>query len=298
MFGLEAVADLFDKIHADNRRFISKEFQGWVNSVYRSEGESWRFYGAAATASAADALYTFAGGVGAGFVDLLRIGEGTKGGSLWGMAQDGLRLVTVVGGAFRVVRVAYAGLEIGGPMSCVVSANAKAGVLAGRWFNLNTLFDRLAGLVGGRAHVLSASFPGLTTQLEFVDFFRMFTRTTVMSVNSLDEVVNAARVANGPVVFAVAWKNGIGHAMVAFRDLFGRVRFADQTGKLASASDITGAMQSVYGEIAVLHEALVVQVMRGGTILHLLASQLNVLHPNGMLKLEENLRSKQTPQRR
>jgi hypothetical protein len=63
MFGLEAYAKLFDKIHEENRRSLNIEFQGWINDIYRSDGESWRFYGAAATAAAADAIYAFAGGL-------------------------------------------------------------------------------------------------------------------------------------------------------------------------------------------------------------------------------------------
>jgi hypothetical protein len=88
MLGIERIAELFDELHAENKRSLGIEFQGWVNNVYRSEGETWRFYGAAATASAAEALYTFAGGVSAGFVDLLRLGDGVKAGTLGGVVQD------------------------------------------------------------------------------------------------------------------------------------------------------------------------------------------------------------------
>jgi hypothetical protein len=134
-------------------------------------------------------------------------------------------------------------------------------------------------MVGGRAAVMNSSYPGLSTPLQFVDFFRMFTRTTVVSTGSLDDVVNAAKIANGPVVFGVYWKNGGGHAMVAFRDLLGRVRFADQWGKLHTAQDLVSQMQGVFGDIAILHEAAVIQVMRAGAAGHFLAAQVNMLHP-------------------
>lgn len=296
MFGLEAYAKLFDKIHEENRRSLNIEFQGWINDIYRSEGENWRFYGAAATAAAADAIYAFAGGAGAGLVDLLRLGDGVASGTLKGFGQDGLRLITLVGGVFRVVRVGMATIEIGGDMSCVVSSSTKAGILSGRWFDLSALFNRLAGMVGGRAAVLSSSYPGLSTPLEFVSFFRMFTRTTVIATRSLDEVVNAAKISNGPVVFGVYWKNGGGHAMVAFRDLLGRVRFADQWGKLKTAEELLPNVQGVFGDLAILHEAAVVQVMRAGATFHVLAAQVSMLHPNGMARMEAKVREKQRPQ--
>jgi hypothetical protein len=295
MAGLEILANLFDQLHEDNKRNLKLEFQSWVNNVYRSEGETWRFYGAAGTAAGAEALYTFAGGVASGFVDVLRVGQGIAKGTVGGFAQDGLRVITVAGGLFRVFRVATATLiEVGGPMSCVVSSTAKAGVLSGRWLNLNAFFDQAASLYGGRAMVSAANFMGLQLK-SYLDFLRLFAPVTTVTVHSVDEVINVARVANGPVMFAVNWgKTSVqgAHMMVAFRDLFGRIRFTDQLGRaVAHPSEVGPPLHSLRdGTAMILHEAKVVEFLRGGAALQVVAAPLELLSATGLSKLDEQVR--------
>jgi hypothetical protein len=296
MAGLEILANLFDQLHEDNKRNLKLEFQSWVNNVYRSEGETWRFYGAAGTAAGAEALYTFAGGVASGFVDVLRIGQGIAKGTVGGLAQDGLRIITVAGGVFRVFRVATATLlEVGGPMSCVVSSTAKAGVLSGRWLNLNAFFDQAASLHGGRAVVSAANFKGLLPN-SYLAFLRLFAPVTTVAAQSVDDVINAARVANGPVMFAVKWVGKAGmqggaHMMVAFRDIFGRVRFTDQLGRAVAHPSEIGPILGMNGSSAmILHEAKVVQFMRGGAALQVVSAPLELLNATGLSKLDEQVR--------
>jgi nucleoid-associated protein YgaU len=289
MFGLESIADYFDKLHEDNKRFLRLEFQEWVNDVYRSDGEGWKFYATAATAATAEALYTVAGGLGAGLVDTLRLGEGVKKGSAWGVVEDGLRLTAVAGGAFRVFRVAMASAEIGGAMSCVVSSSAKAGMLTGRFLRLDQLFNRISTLAGGRKVVVSPNFPGLPTPQYFVDLFRLLGgRVTNVAVKSVKDVVELARTSNQPIVFAVWWKGGGGHAMVAFRDLLGRVRFADQLGRLMNPAALPA--HTIHSIASIFHEAAVLKVMRFGAVGHFIAAQLHDLNPEGMYELERHVR--------
>jgi hypothetical protein len=180
-------------------------------------------------------------------------------------------------------------------MSCVVSSTAKAGVLSGRWLNLNMFFDRLASMHGGRAVVSAANFKGLLPT-SFLSFLRLFAPVTTIAAQSVDDVINAARVANGPVIFSVKWvgtasMQGGAHVMVAFRDLFGRVRFADQLGRLVAHPSELGPILGMNGPTAmILHEATVVQFLRGGAVLQVLAAPLEVLDPGGLSKLDEQVR--------
>ncbi|HET9960017.1 MAG TPA: hypothetical protein VFQ61_36240 [Polyangiaceae bacterium] len=296
MTTLSKWADLFDEIHRDNQRFIRSSFEAWVQNEYLQHGESWQMYGAAVTAGTAEALYTVAGTLGQGLVDLLRVGEGVKRGTALGVAQDALRVVSVVAGGLRVARLAGSVVKIGGPMSCTLSSSTKAAFLSGNTFRMGALFDRFATLFGGRAAVTAQTFAGTSSPLEMVGLMRILGMgATTRAVKSMAEVTALAAEARGPVIFGVRWATpagvpGGGHTMVAFRDLLGRIRFADQFGRTVADVAEIGPVASVYHEAAVVLDALVVQALRWGAMGHFLAVPLAPVNPEGMQQLEMAVR--------
>jgi hypothetical protein len=140
MFGAEKWADAFDDLHRQNMKDINRGLQGWVDDQFQSHGEGWQFYGAAGVAAATEALYSFVSGtMGGGMVDVLRLGEGVKKGTAWGVLQDGLRVLSVAGGVLRFLRITRAFAVGGGPNSCVITSATKAMRLSG-----NKIFASLA----------------------------------------------------------------------------------------------------------------------------------------------------------
>jgi len=266
MFGLEHWADVFDQIHEENQRTIRSGFNEWVRSVYGEHGEGWQLYGAAVTAGTAEALYTFAGGMGQGLVDLLRVGEGAKKGSILGVAQDGLRVVSVVAGGLRVARLAAPFIRFGGVMSCTVSSSAKAALLSGNWFRGWAIFDKLAHTFGGRAAVLGAGFGGAWPAQVFATMRSLGMRITTFNIKTVSDAIAAAQTARGPIVFTVRWANGAGHTVVAFRDLLGKIRFADQFGRKVANMNAAVGVDTLAG---LVHDADMLQLLRAA-----LAAQL------------------------
>ncbi|MGL4552308.1 MAG: hypothetical protein ACRC33_14105 [Gemmataceae bacterium] len=297
MFGLETVADWFDEIHNENKQFLQKEFQGWVDEQYQKHGEGWQFYGVAAGAATLEAMYTFSGGVASGFVDTLRIGEGLKEGTATGVLKDGLRALTVVGGAAKVVRVAAAEVKIGGWMSCTFSSSAKAAALSGRQ-SVQTAFQNLAKGYGGASTVSAPTFAGTSTPLALASELKaMGGNVSMNAVQSLDEVAALARHAKGPVVFGVRWAGpagtpGGGHTMVAFRDIVGRIRFADQSGKVFKSVSQLGPVAEVYQDAMIVHDAAMITVLKAGTVAQVLGANLQQVDPVAMSKLESKVREK------
>jgi hypothetical protein len=295
MLGLEKVADMFDEIHRDNIKTIQSGFQGWVTNNYQTYGEGWQFYGSAVVAGAAEALYTVAAGLGAGLVDTLRLGQGVKSDSGWGYAQDGLRLITVFGGVYKVARLAAMNIKLGGLMSCTISSSTKALISSGNLWARSArpavLFNQLAELFGGTREVLDPAFVGTKTATEYADLFRMLgVRVTRMSFRTLAEVEAATRTARGPVVFAVEWTNSGAHAMVAYRDIMGGVRYADQLGRTITSLELSGKVASILPDAMLVHDSFMLQGFQYGAIAELFATPLFSVDPVGMTRLEAKVR--------
>jgi len=99
MWKLTAVADWFDKQKDMENHWVDKKLSAWVyndSPWYRNVG----VYVAASTLYSINKLTTT---VGAGFVDILRIGDGVKQGG-WGYGKDALRLLMILGPAARAAR--------------------------------------------------------------------------------------------------------------------------------------------------------------------------------------------------
>jgi hypothetical protein len=289
MFGAEKVADMFDELHEENKREIQRGFQGWVDEIYREEGESVSFYGAAVTAGVLDTLYGFAGGMGAGLVDLTRLGEGVKEGTAWGVAKDGLRAVSVFGGAFRVVRLAAAELKLGGQMSCVLSSSAKAAALGGHG-RLSAFVSSLTKPLGGQPAVFGPNFGGLNFTQFVSNLKTIGLNGSWKSVTKLDDIVAMAKEVRGPVLFDIQWNAGGGHTMVAFRDLFGRVRFADQWGAAVPNLSQLNTLGKLHPQAMILHDAAVVLAARWGAVGNFLTAPLYSIPPSVMQGIETEAR--------
>jgi hypothetical protein len=291
MLGLEKIADLFDMTHEENKKYLGDQFQDWVDNAYKEYGDGWRFKGVAATAATLDALHTFSGAVASGFLDTLRVGEGVKEHTAWGVVKDGLRVMTVASGVSKVVRLSAAAVEIGGPASCTVSSSAKAAALSGREV-LHTAFENLAEELGGAAKVSAEDFGGTRSPLQLIDGLRKLGgRITGKEVESLEDVVELAKNTRAPVIFGYTWKTARAtgaHTMVAFRDLFGRVKFADQLGRIAS--ELPGFETGIFPRAAVVHDAAIVKTLRIGNISHVLATRLYRVPPHALARIEDKVR--------
>ena len=267
MFGLEEWADAFDAMHEDNMRAFRRSAQSWVDSEYKDGGEGVGFYAAAVTAGVGDALFDFVQTMGGGMVDTLRIGEGVKEGG-WGYLKDGLRVVSVVGGALRVARVAGAIAVGGGEMSCAFTSATKAMRFSGSKYVIP--LSKVAGefypgmtAAAAEAKVTAQSFQGLSGN----EVIRLMGQLRTMGaevesaqgLTSLDEISALARQGRGPVVFGVQWTGGGGHIMMAYRTVTGGVRFADQFGNFQDFASLTGKVSGVLSEAAVVKNAMALE---------------------------------------
>lgn len=232
---LSEYADWWDK-----QKQISEEFLNeWVQ-----DNPQW--WAVAATVQTSMDL-------GAGFVDVLRFGEGMAEGGWRGFGKDTLRVLSILGplgraggmlsrfAHVRLLRFAAKPAGMTGPCTFQAVNNAMA-ITKGRPQNLfltardaaQALGKPMAGLQQvGSKYKLAAWID------ELVPFLRsQGARTKILTQpGTIAEVANLAKAENGVVIFAVQAARGPGssrfvHSIIAVRDEMGRVRFADYGGKL------------------------------------------------------------------
>lgn len=90
-------------------------------------------------------------------------------------------------------------------------------------------------------------------------------RISTVSIKHLDDVVKLAQEARGPVLFAFEHSRGA-HAMVAFRNLVGQVRFADQLGRVLTQAETAIKIVRVLPTAGLVHESMVVTAFRTATL--------------------------------
>jgi hypothetical protein len=100
MWVFTKIADWFDKTRQDNERFIDSQLQPWVATTLYEDHPWYRNVGVWTAAGTLYALNKFTTTVAAGFVDVLRVGDGIQEGG-WGYGKDAMRLLMVVGPALR-----------------------------------------------------------------------------------------------------------------------------------------------------------------------------------------------------
>jgi hypothetical protein len=261
MLGLEKIADAFDKMHAqvqrDLDRWLLVDGGKWAGDTFGPD--SYYTFQTAMAAGLAYSLATFTLSSGKGLVDVLRLGEGVKSGTVTGVGQDVLRVLNIVPalgmvgklgtvgraasianatkvtGQFNVVSQEYA-------MACGPTATAAAARLSG--VQKTMALEEVAVEVG-KSNVKSPNFSGMwfdevKTVLNGVS---PATRELNMGGAGIEAVEAAAAQGKGPVVFGVQWWSGFqsvgnagksmsapDHFLVAFRNTKNQVMVADQFG--------------------------------------------------------------------
>lgn len=192
--------------------------------------------------------------LGAGFVDVLRFGEGIAEGGLAGVGKDALRLLAILGPLGKAggvlsrlvhlqrIRLAVQVKGVTGPCTFQAINNAMS-IARGRNYFITVRdmaaavgkpFASLSRDAGGRAQL------GAHVQ-QALDFLvsQGVKVTRLNQARTVKDIVQLARTEDGVIVFAIrcvvktpagALKE-INHSVIAVRDAMGMVRFADYGGK-------------------------------------------------------------------
>jgi hypothetical protein len=234
MWYLTDVAEWFDRQRSESDSILDS----WVeNSKYSISS----MVGASVT----KAFMTFGGG----FVDLLRIGDGVKEGTLKGAGTDALRFLAIfpVGKAVSLLKTARGVvpakfiIDPGGP-NCFWVASAQALRQVGQTYK-----GRLLVGVDDLAHALKMPMdalwriPNLSTGLSYL--MRLGVKSgPIRKVSSHQDIARLLPMDGRVVMIAVHFTAKRGyidakHAIYAFRNSFGQVRYMDRTvGKQSSVA--------------------------------------------------------------
>jgi LysM repeat protein len=215
MWAASDIADWWSEQHRTSKRELDEfvdEHPNWFGIIV-----------AGTTATAMD--------IGAGLIDVLRLGEGVAEGGLKGVAQDGLRLLHVAPAVGRLSRFALARVMVDpnparGICTWVSAAKALRQVGAKAFASVDDLaqaaaFQSIRQLGGAYVHQLTPVLQKLGA------------RITSLGTPANLEAVNVAVRRESVVLFSVEWIRAgrqVGHTLYAFRDSVGRVRYADRTG--------------------------------------------------------------------
>lgn len=171
--------------------------------------------------------------LGAGLVDVLRLGEGAAEGGVKGYLHDGLRLLQLAPAAGKLSRFVLARVlvDAGGDICTWMSATKASRQVGVSAFASVDDLARAAGF--GKVAELGGAFVD-----ELLPVLRnLGARVTALpALRNIAEVMSNVR-GRGVVMFSVEWKMGaeqVGHTLYAFRDLLGRLRIADRTGAVVS----------------------------------------------------------------
>jgi hypothetical protein len=271
MWHFTEVADWFEKNRSESDEILDQ----WVeDSNYDT--------GVMIAASTTKALTTF----GAGFVDILRLGDGVKEGTLKGVGTDALRFVAVfpVGKAASMIKSAKGVsaakfiADTGGP-NCFWIASAKALRQVGQKFKGRFLVgvEDLAAQLKMPTNGLWV-IPNLATGMSYLA--RLGVKTgAIKKVSSSADILKILPRDGSVVMIAVnVMRNGkvvAGHAIYAFRNSFGQMRFMDRTVGRAIRSGTQGVYKSieelapVYGASSIVpYEASVLYNVFAKSVLH------------------------------
>lgn len=188
--------------------------------------------------------------LGAGFVDVLRFGEGVSEGGLGGVGKDALRLLAIlgplgrIGGVFarlshlKQIRLAVQVKGVSGPCGFQAVNNAMSITKGKNYFiTVKDMAEALGKPLGSLAKNERGRYV-LSNSIE-----KMLTFLTQQGVRikqyahpkTIQDAIQIARSESGVTMFAIRCKTTTGkpiaHAVMAVRDTLGRVRFADYGGK-------------------------------------------------------------------
>ena len=172
--------------------------------------------------------------LGAGMVDVLRLGEGAAEGGVKGFASDGLRLLQLAPAAGKLSRFVLARvlIDTGGDICTWMSATKALRQVGASAF---ATVDDLAKAAGLRS---IAELGGAFVDELVIAMRSLGARVTNLPVlRSLADVMAAVK-NKGVVLFSIEWEMAgekVGHTLYAFRDVLGRLRLADRTGAVVSS---------------------------------------------------------------
>jgi hypothetical protein len=197
--------------------------------------------------------------LGAGFVDVLRFGEGIAEGGLKGVGKDALRVLVILGPLGRAggmlsrfihlqrLRLAVQVGGVDGPCTFQAVNNAMS-ILKGK--NLFVTIRDMAAAMGRSVRSLPRTSEGLYELGAWVDeLVPLISRSAkvkeVMGLTQLQQVVSLAQRESGVVIFAIrttvrtasGTTQELLHSVIAVRNATGAVRFADYGGKLVRSLD-------------------------------------------------------------
>lgn len=255
------VANWFEKNRAQSDRILDK----WVEDSNYNQGVM-------VIAATTHALTTF----GAGFVDLLRLGDGIKQGGLGGWGKDTLRFVAIFpfGRAANMLKTmkgtsaAKLIIDIGGP-NCFWVASAKALRQIGQKHKgkLFASVEDLAKSLGMKMDSLWV-VPNLSTGMSYLQ--RIGAKIgPIQKVKAIQDI--SKMVPNDGSVLMLAVKivkdgKEIGrHAIYAYKDYFGRLRFFDRTVGAQLSGTTRGVFKNV-DEIAPYYGATSIVPYEASTI--------------------------------
>jgi hypothetical protein len=188
--------------------------------------------------------------LGAGMVDVLRLGEGVARGGVGGVAQDALRALVFVGPLARggallgrvaqthAIRLAVTTRGVTGPCTFTAVNNALS-IVAGRGRNLFLTAQDAARALGQPLSAFARVGRRVDVAAWIDELLPFLTRQGVALRNlgaprTIADVVGAAAREDGVVIFAIEWTDLAGtlqrHSMIAVRTARG-VRFADYGGR-------------------------------------------------------------------
>ncbi|MEX2140701.1 MAG: peptidoglycan-binding domain-containing protein [Pirellulales bacterium] len=197
--------------------------------------------------------------LGAGMVDVLRLGQGAAEGGWQGYGKDALRLLVILGPLGKAggmlsrfahtgrLRFAVTTSGVTGPCTFTAANNAMS-ILGGRGKNLFLTAREAAAALGRplRSVAMQGSLYKLAAWIDdLVPFMSsQGARIKLVStgtVRNLQQAIDLARRENGVVIFAIKYKSVtdevIEHSVIAVRDALGRVRFADYGGRFVNSLD-------------------------------------------------------------
>ena len=262
MLGLEKIANWWDGKHKESEDIL----QEWVNN--NNSDLEMNAKAVVATIVSTSMI------LGAGLVDVLRIGEGIKKGGTWGYFQDGLRLLSIAGPIARLGRLGAAKwtFDPGGNW-CASIAMAKALRQTG-----TKLFIRAS-------EVIQKTGFAPTNLNQFIPVLKSM-GARVREVSKLKDMKALEQlVADNPksvIMFGVTWKfpSGeiVGHALYAFRDTFGAFKIADRSGKIVSTLSELNVYYPAIGSATPQGAALIIYnsvIVEGTSLASMLAIEVN-----------------------
>ena len=258
MLGLEKIAAWWDEQYVESQEALD-EF------VTNNDGTNTSVYGRSIIATAAYTSMT----LGAGLVDILRIGEGVKEGG-WGYAKDGLRILALAGPVVKLGRLGLAKWTYNPPGGiCASVAAAQALRQTG-----NRLFISVYNVLISNGVLIPKNMNQLIPCL-----IKLGAKTKDLGVpKNVDALKTLTQTHKKSVIlFGVAWKSK-GHALYAYRNSFGSFRIADRTGKIVkSLSELENKYKGIgsasfQGSAVAIKNAVIVE---GSSLASMVAIEVN-----------------------